>query len=493
MSNVTVERILKDIDDIHRYLARKSLDMRLGRTAVLNTADILESHQVLVRPKTWEFLRKTMKTFGENESAERLERVLYACADLAIEEQIASLVDMLNFYMERGRLHVGQERVPVLEVVPWLQAEPDFEKRETMLSECVIFFKGIVNPMLLGILELTIRTVKEKFGFPGFAEFCERKKQADFDKSARIYETYLEDTREIYEQSMAPWVEEVIGRPFENIGRFHALYLLRIKTLDRYFAVESLQATVARTFRGIGLDLTKRNDIKTNLAAYTAKNPDGVCIGVEIPGDVHVVMKPVGGLIDVETLLHEMGHAFFLSHFDADLPLEYRRIYRSPALDETFAFLFMELIENPAWAVNVAGLPVREADELSRISRLRKLCLVRRYIGKFLAELELHRQGNIKNHEPYCRRLHEATGFVYEPQGYLVDMEPDFYSYDYLMAWSGAHVLRSFLESHFGEEWYADVSAGDFLRSIAASGRRYSLEETLIRVCGQGPSLPRFS
>ena len=31
----------------------------------------------------------------------------------------------------------------------------------------------------------------------------------------------------------------------------------------------------------------------------------------------------------------------------------------------------------------------------------------------------------MKNSEPYCRHLNEATGFVYEPEGYLVDMEPD--------------------------------------------------------------------
>ncbi|MDQ1237903.1 MAG: hypothetical protein QG577_87, partial [Thermodesulfobacteriota bacterium] len=493
MSNVTLEKILKDIDEIHRDLARKSLDIRLGRTAVLNTGDILESHQTPLRPKTWEFLKKTMRNFEDKEGAERIERVLYACADLAIEEQVASLADMLNFYMERGRMHVEDERVPALEVVPWLQGEADFQKRETMLSECNIFFKGIVNPMLLAMLELTIRAVKEKFGFSDFAAFCEKKKQADFNKSADTYQDYLTSTQDIYDANMAPWVEEVIGRPFENIGRFHALYLLRIKTHDRYFPVESLGETVARTFRGIGLDLSTRDDIKTNLATYTSKNPDGVCIGIEIPGDVHVLMKPVGGLIDVETLLHEMGHAFFLGHFDQDLPLEYRRIYRSPALDETFAFLFMELIENPAWAVNIAGMPTDQADELARITRVRKLCLIRRYIGKFLAELELHRRGNIKNHEPYCRRLHEATGFVYEPQGYLVDMDPDFYSYDYLLAWAGANVLRNFLENQFGAEWFTNVRAGDFLRMIASSGRRYSLEETLISACGQGPSLPHFS
>ena len=80
-------------------------------------------------------------------------------------------------------------------------------------------------------------------------------------------------------------------------------------------------------------------------------------------------MKPVGGLIDVETLMHEMGHAFFLSHVDPDLPLEYRRLYRSPALDETFAFLFMDLVDNRFWLTEVASMAPADAEVLIRLFR----------------------------------------------------------------------------------------------------------------------------
>ncbi len=81
------------------------------------------------------------------------------------------------------------------------------------------------------------------------------------------------------------------------------------------------------------------------------------------------------------------------------------------------------------------GHAARGRDSLVRLFRTKKLCLIRRYIGKFLAEKELHEKGNIKDPEPYCRNLNRATGFVYEPRGYLIDMEPDFYALDYLSAW----------------------------------------------------------
>ncbi len=216
-------------------------------------------------------------------------------------------------------------------------------------------------------------------------------------------------------------------------------------------------------------------------------------MGIEIPGEVYVIVKPQGGLIDVETILHETGHAFFLSHMDASLPMEYRRLYRSGALDETFAFLFMNLMDNPTWLTRVAELPASKAGEMASLVQTKRLCLIRRYIGKFLAEKELSETGAIKDPEPYCRYLHQATGFVYEPQGYLIDMESDFYSLDYVNAWAGAHVLRSFLETRFGEDWFQRPDAGSFLKEIAFQGRRDSLEKVLTTYCGQGPRLPDFS
>ena len=176
---------------------------------------------------------------------------------------------------------------------------------------------------------------------------------------------------------------------------------------------------IHNTFTGLGFDLLSRPDVIAHISDSPAKNPNGMCVGVEIPGEVHVFMKPVGGLINVETLLHETGHAFFLSHFDPALPIEDRRLYRSPALDEAFAFLFMDLIDNPAWLTGTAGMPSKAADALSGLLKTKRLCLIRRYIGKFLAEKELHETGDIKNSGPYCRNLGATTGFIYEPQGYL--------------------------------------------------------------------------
>ena len=115
-----------------------------------------------------------------------------------------------------------------------------------------------------------------------------------------------------------------------------------------------------------------------------------------------------------------------------------------------------------------------------------------RSIGKFLAEKEYFEGQDLKNSASYSCYMEQATGFEHEPEGYLMDMETDFYSLDYVMAWSGAAILRKKLEADYGEEWFVKPSAGSFLREIASSGRKPSLPEVLEKYCSSKLTLPAF-
>jgi len=485
-----VQPIVEDIAAIHRELARIVIGQMRGAPYALTVEDVLESRPSPLNTDAVNSLRQSITSAQSQDRALRLERIFFGCVDLAVEKETCALGDMLTFYLQHGRMLVGAEKIPAPDVVTWLQAQKDFEKREQMRKENSIYLKGIVNPILTGMLELTVRVMTERFGFANYARFSEAKKQVSFDEQAALCERFLKDTDEIYSRRMAPWVEEEIGRSIEGLSRYHALYLMRIRKFDAHFPPSRLRQIVDKTFLGLGFDLASRRDIVMDLSADGSGSTDGLCVGVEIPGEVHVLMKPVGGLIDVETLLHETGHAFFLSNFDPGLPVEYRRLYRSAALAETFAFLFMDLIASPSWLTEVAELPGNDAEELAELSQTKRLCLIRRHMGKFLAERELQEKGKLKDPEPYCRHLNRATGFVYEPQGYLIDMQPDFYSLDYVTAWAGAHALRTCLEERFGGEWFTKLASGEFLQQIAAWGRRETVEEVIRRFCGTALAPP---
>jgi hypothetical protein len=180
---LTLQKIAESVEQAHHDLASRLVDQSRGILSAVNTADILEAHPIPLRPKTIGFLRKSVKAQAGTDDEERGLRLLFSCIDLIVEEQTAQLNDMLRFYFERGRMIVDSKKIPALDVVPWLQSEQSFEKREEMLKEHSIFMKGIINPMLLGILELTIKAVIQN-GYQNFADYCQAKKNISFSEKA---------------------------------------------------------------------------------------------------------------------------------------------------------------------------------------------------------------------------------------------------------------------------------------------------------------------
>ena len=194
-----------------------------------------------------------------------VERVFIACMDLSIEAETSSLADMFRFYMEKGRMVVQGEKIPALEIVPWLQNQDSFELREEMRKEIGIFSRAILNPILLSILDILTRTVKEKFGFRGYADYVENKRNSSFEDWRNEFMKFLSDTDDQYFSKARPWVEGRLGRPLEDLNRSHALRLLRIDDFDKYFAKNSLMEFVHKTFIGLGLDLAGQKDIMIDI------------------------------------------------------------------------------------------------------------------------------------------------------------------------------------------------------------------------------------
>ena len=212
-----------------------SVDQLRGMGLGLTTEHVIKSHPLPLDTGVISFLRQEIDKAESAEDVSRLERLMFACMDLAVEEQIGSLRDMVEFYLEHGWMHVRSEKIQATQVVPWVQAEPDFHKREEMEKENSIYLKGLLNHVLLGILELTVRAATERFGFENYVRYSEAKHELSYDDLASEFSGYLERTGDSYRTRMKQWVEDEIGRPFENLSRYHALYLMRIKRFDSHF------------------------------------------------------------------------------------------------------------------------------------------------------------------------------------------------------------------------------------------------------------------
>jgi hypothetical protein len=119
--------------------------------------------------------------------------------------------------------------------------------------------------------------------------------------------------------------------------------------------------------------------------------------------------------------------------------------------------------------------------------RFDRLYMLRRYSAKLGYELDFFAAGGVGGKreaqaEAYAGALSSATGFAYPPERYLDDFDRGFYVAQYLQAWVWEVQLRRHLEREFGEAWFTQRRAGDFLRDLWSVGMTYDIGETAERL-----------
>jgi hypothetical protein len=188
--------------------------------------------------------------------------------------------------------------------------------------------------------------------------------------------------------------------------------------------VAALRGALARLGLGHGAGFT------LDAEPRPGKSPRAFCAAVAVPGDVHLVVSPRGGLSDLEALFHEAGHATFLAHRDPAAPFEDRHLV-DPAHAEALAFAL------EARATDGIADP-RLAAHRAAMGRLR----MRHLAATLLHGLDLLDAGPAPAlRERYARRMATATGLAWPAAPWLTSADPLLSSADYLRAMARARAL----------------------------------------------------
>ena len=157
---------------------------------------------------------------------------------------------------------------------------------------------------------------------------------------------------------------------------------------DARFPPAGLIPSFEATMTALGIDAARQPGVVVDIERRPAKSPRAFCAPVRVPGEIYLVVPPVGGRDDYAALLHEAGHTQHYAHVDPALPFEFRCLGDN-SVTEAFAFLFDRLVEEPGWLD--ARLGVRDADgALTAHARAERLIYLRRYGAKLAYELVLH-------------------------------------------------------------------------------------------------------
>lgn len=375
------------------------------------------------------------------------------------------------------------ERIGLREI-PGRQAnEPDPERRHQLergrLEVLEAELGGLYREQIGGQ-----HSAARELGWSNYAAMCADCQRVDLTALRAQTDAILAASQAAYPRLLEPNVTATLGYGMDRLHRGDLPRLFRAAGQDGVFPGERLLATLVDTLSGLGVDARRQPGLTLDVDPRPGKSPRAFCAPVRTPGEVYLVISPIGGRDDYAALFHEGGHAQHAVHARAELPFEYRYV-GDHAVSETYAFLLQHLLAEEAWLERHAdgGDPAA----LAAYDRAVRLLYVRRYAAKLAYELELHGEGGGTGPamaERYGELLGGAIGVEWPSQSYLADVDPGFYCACYLRAWALEAALRTHLRERFGPSWFRSREAGAVIRDLWSDGQRRRPEELLSELTG---------
>jgi len=377
-------------------------------------------------------------------------------------------------------VEVDGEKIGYRMLRPTVANEPDRARRERLDAARTALTEEHLNPVYLD----AVRLVGEAVTRLGGSTYLELYKRFGFrlEEVATQCRALLDSTERLYEDSADRLFRDRIGIGLAEAKRWDVPRVFRAQNWDASFPKESMLPALEATLSDLGIDLHAQENVHLDIEQRPHKSPRAFCAPIEVPGNVVLVIQPIGGADDWRALFHEAGHTEHFAHTSPDLAMEERRLGDN-AVTEGWAMLLQHLTDEPAWLTRRLDVP--SPQDFAREGATGLLYFVRRYCAKLLYEVEFHAGGEVEAMRPrYVELLSDALKIEPSPVDYLGDIDSGFYVSCYLRSWAFEAQLRAFLREKFGNAWFSRREAGSLLRELWGEGQRHTADELLKEVTG---------
>jgi hypothetical protein len=408
--------------------------------------------------------------------------------DFAVDGHLGQATKSLDAELARREaelsIEFGGERIGFRESAMTQANEPDAARRAEIEEARLSLTEAELTPLHREVLEHH-HGLAQTLGYPSYRDMCSALQGLDFDALHRQTEAFSAATEASYGTIVEPELQRTLGIGFDRLRRSDLPRFFRDVTADASFPADRLTQSFIETARGLGIDVTAQPGVILDTERRPKKSPRAFCAPVRAPGEVYLVIAPVGGRDDFAALFHEGGHTEHFASVDPGLPFEFR-LLGDNAITEAYAFLLQHLTEDPEWLRRRLGL--EDDGALSAYARANRLVYLRRYAAKFAYELDLHgasENGFDAHADRYAELLSAAVRVDWPRRTFLADVDPGFYCAAYLRAWALETHLRGHLREQFGPAWFEDPEAGATLRTLWHDGQRLTPEELLRELTGK--------
>jgi hypothetical protein len=469
-----------------RFLYERSEEaraVRVGEKETSEQAAIVERYADLFSREQHDALREAEET-GSGEERERLFRLREAGAGGLIVRELADESDRLENAILAARVDFGGESLPLRSAQAQLAVLDDYAARDE-LGDLAADVSARFNCDRHALLRRAEELDAELSGDADPVRRSSERKAVDLHALSAALGEAVGRQLASWEPLRERWTDRILGEARDpEPASYHVSYLRRMSPLAELYAKERSVPVCLETLSSLGFDLAANGRIRLDLDDRPQKSPRACVIASDPPSVVHLITRAQGGLHDYQAFLHEAGHALHYAGCDPDLPYTFRRLSRDHALTEIYSFLLESITREPGWHTLHFGLSESEDAERAEAARFLEVLLFRRYAAKLEYELELWSDFEHATDyaEAYAEKLRAAVGFRYRPDGYLADMDGDFYSADYLRAWIRTAQLRTHLRERIGGDWWRRTETGELLRELFAEGTQPTSEEIADRI-----------
>jgi hypothetical protein len=332
-------------------------------------------------------------------------------------------------------------------------------------------------------------------------------REANPEELRQLAESVLTRTQTLWSTVLARLAQRELQLPVERLGRPDLPRLLRLQGPDSAFPRTEIINRARTTLATLQLDPTALKSVTFDATDGPKKNARGLVLGVVVPTDVRMSLKPAGGARDQRSTLHEFGHGVH-DAFTQERRFELAKLGNRTG-SEAVAALFESLAADPTWLDQVAGVRGEAARAWAEAVAVQELFVVRRAAGKVLYNLALQRPGADARsvYREVMTRTYGLPTTADDEARALLDKDDALGSADYLRGWLLSQQLRAQLVRRFGASWWRQLEAGAFLKPLLAPGngltadglaersgdgaiRPDALVERLTNTLGGGPTPP---
>jgi hypothetical protein len=455
-----------------------------GHKAELELEPIYARHSWLFEPDGVAGLRELAAAAPPGDERRRLRYLLGFALDGCIgaatkgeAEEVAMLEATLEVETSAGK-------TPYRQVAVEQANEADAGRRAELEDARDAVLVDRLNPLHTAALERAHELCRE-LGWDGYAAAYADVRSLDLEALGDQTAAFLEATEGPYPAAVDPLLRDAELPPLGALRRSDVARFFRAPDLDLHFPAGSLVGSLERTLAGLGIELSGQGNVHLDTEPRETKSPRAFCSPVRVPDEVYLVIAPVGGRDDYAALFHEAGHTEHYASVDASMPFEFRHLGDN-SVTESFAFLIEGLTESSTqWLESRLG--VEDATAIVAQARATRFVFLRRYAAKLAYELELHAPSPDFATMParYAGLLGSATRIRWTDASWVSDVDPGFYVACYLRAWALETHWRRALRERFGERWFAEAEAGEWLRRLWSHGQRLDADELLAEELGE--------